>query len=181
MDVQKISNNILGWFNAAKPLIDPWDRENGCHFTPNLGDSRENGIYMFVARHTKFVYPMGESSIYYIGSGKPLINRLKGKLKKDLDDERPGYNERITIDNETIYHYPTSTFYNSHETDIYYLFIPNALELSEKDVENAIIAAFHLKFGIKPMGNRAPLKARIWANPANTEALKKIQENILNY
>ncbi len=109
------------------------------------------GVYIIVAEDkTKFIYPLGNSSVMYIGKADNLRRRLREHLK-NLQETR--INER-NLSTERIVS-PSRYHYMDHFGA--YVYIYNCLKETQpaKDLEATIIFKFYEKFRALPVGNGA--------------------------
>ncbi|NME72148.1 hypothetical protein [Flammeovirga aprica] len=127
------------------------------------------------AVNTYFKYPL-DSNVYYIGKGQSLQNRIPGKMRADYLANEINRNPRVmsTDEQDTFYHYITSTYYDHFETELRFFSIGPDLQEFTKEIEDILIASFHLKFGSKPLANKKAARRDIWAISEFRDLLIKI-------
>lgn len=110
----------------------------------------ERGIYIFVARKTKFQYPKGPSKgmspVIYIGTSNHLRTRLKQHLKH--------YKEaKADFRKHSKWLYSRYNYMVAFDADLYYMRITGCE--NEKSLERKAIEGFFDVYGALPVGNGA--------------------------
>ena len=108
------------------------------------------GVYIFLARGTRFVYPRRKSSVYYIGQSRNLRQRLRTHLT---------YAEQARDDRQLTLYYPRYEYAAAYGTHYCYVYTWHGL--TPRALEEALLARFaekHLSF---PVANSAGAWKRI--------------------
>ena len=108
------------------------------------------GVYLLQARGTRFPYPLGTNSVYYIGQSKNLRSRLLGHLRYALEarDDRQ----------RTVYR-PRHEYAAAFGTHYYYVYTWKGL--TPKALEEALLARFAEKHRSFPVANSSGAWRRI--------------------
>ena len=122
-------------------IKDAFLTEDSLNDVPN-----EAGIYIIVAKSTKFLYPKGESPVIYIGTSNHLQKRLKTHLR--LYKEAEGH-----FKNHSAWVYSRYNYAIAFGADVYYMRITG--RENEKSLERKAIEGFFDKYGALPVGNGA--------------------------
>ena len=110
------------------------------------GVPNEPGIYIMVAKKRKFVYPKSESPVFYIGTSKHLMSRLKTHLRRYKEAKKD-------FKNHTSWNYSRYNYAVAFDADIYYMRITG--RENEKALESKAMEGFYDKYGALPVGNGA--------------------------
>ena len=107
----------------------------------------KGGVYIFVSKEQKFIYPKGESRVIYIGESSNLRRRLyehKSKYQSIKNDKK--YHEKWWDYNRYFYMIEFGC-------DIY--FITRKGPQDEKNLESDILGFFYERYRALPVGNSA--------------------------
>ena len=108
------------------------------------------GIYIFVARETKFQYPKGPnggySPVIYIGTSNHLRTRLKQHLNQYIKANKD-------FKSSQNWHYSRYNYIVAFGADLYYMRITGCEK--EKALESKAIEGFFDMYGALPVGNGA--------------------------
>lgn len=102
------------------------------------------GIYIFVAKKTKFTYPWGESPVIYIGTSNNLRRRISRHYAKTLEAKETG---------NTRWNYSRYNYIVKFHADLYFMRVKGTE--NEKDLESKVIEDFYDRYGALPVGNGA--------------------------
>ena len=126
-------------------LKDAFNHEDCFNTVPNVP-----GIYIMVARKTKFQYPKGPSKglspVIYIGTSNHLRTRLKTHLRHYKDAKKDFWEH-------SSWHYSRYNYAVAFDADIYYMRITGCEK--EKALESKAIKGFFDTYGALPVGNGA--------------------------
>lgn len=112
-----------------------------------VNDIRDkSGIYFFVSKSHRYIYPSGESPIIYIGTSNNLKRRLKEHLKSFHTAQQHLYKKDIWI-------YSRYNYIIHHGADVYYL--PTIGKEDAKNLESKVLENFFDKYASLPVGNGA--------------------------
>lgn len=140
MDLQNADLRDTDWFSGQRRF---WELKN--HDIPNTP-----GAYILQARGTRFPYPLGTNSVYYIGQSRSLLRRLREHLKYALEarDSRRG----------SVY-LPPHEYAAAFGTHYYYVHTWHGL--TPKALEEILLARFAEKHRSFPVANRSGAWRRI--------------------
>lgn len=104
---------------------------------------RKPGVYIIrSADATNFIYPNGESPIYYIGRAGDLENRLKQHIQ---------FHGQALTEQNFHYFYPRYAYAAKFGMKFTYITCEN--ELDSKRLEGNVLKAFALRFHCVPVAN----------------------------
>ncbi len=142
---KRIPNKVLLFFKGEYEnleISDPIEIKDEVD-TSNLPNCA--GAYILYAKSEKFIYPVGESSIFYIGMSKNLSQRIKTHIK--LTEEA-----RLNMDDRSIYLYwPRYEYAARYKT--YLIFIKTWQGKTSKALEDDLLALFARKYFAFPVAN----------------------------
>lgn len=111
------------------------------------------GAYIFRARGTRFQYPIGTNSVFYIGQSKNLRQRLHDHLRWAREARR-------NIDDRPyLLYWPRYEYLAAFGT--HYLYIPTWQGMKPKSLEDILLAQFAKKHLSFPVANGAGAWKRV--------------------
>ena len=122
-----------------------WDLKD--HVIP-----QQPGVYILLARGTRFRYPRGTNSVYYIGQSLNLRRRLRDHLK---------YASEAKNDRKLLLYWPRYEYAAKYGT--HYCFIRTWQNLKPRGLEEILMAHFAEKHRCFPVANGAGSWNRITA------------------
>ncbi len=108
----------------------------------------KRGIYIFVSKNQKFIYPGGESRVFYIGKSDDLRRRIREHSRKY--QEVCNENKRDFLSR---WQYGRYYYAKAFGCDSYYLLTVGVEE--SKALESRILECFYDRFKALPVGNGA--------------------------
>ena len=103
------------------------------------------GVYIIVSFKTKFIYPIGQSKVIYIGKTDNIQRRLKEHQRNLINAINDRFNECWHLDRYNYMRY--------HGAKVYYYTCRGYQE--SKDLESSIIESFYDRYGSIPVANGA--------------------------
>ena len=103
------------------------------------------GVYIIVSFKTKFIYPIGQSKVIYIGKTDNIQRRLKEHQRNLINAINDRFNECWHLDRYNYMRY--------HGAKVYYYTCRGYQE--SKDLESSIIESFYDRYGSIPVANVA--------------------------
>ena len=109
--------------------------------------SDKAGVYFFISKSKRYIYPKGESPIIYIGTSNNLRRRLKEHLKSFHIAQQH-------INEKDIWVYSRYNFMRmSGGFEVYYLRVQG--RETAKCLESKVLEDFYDRYGALPVGNGA--------------------------
>lgn len=108
--------------------------------------SNKAGVYFFISKSKRYIYPKGESPIIYIGTSNSLRRRLKEHLKSFHIAQQH-------VNEKDLWVYSRYNYIIFHGAEVFYL--PIIGKENAKDLESKILENFFDKYASLPVGNGA--------------------------
>lgn len=102
-------------------------------------------VYIIVSFKTKFIYPMGQSKVIYIGKKDNIQRRLKEHQRNLINAINDRFNE--------CWHLDRNNYMRYHGAKVYYYTCREYQE--SKTLESSIIESFYDRYGSIPVANGA--------------------------
>ncbi len=108
----------------------------------------KRGVYIFVSQNQEFVYPEGNSRVFYIGKSDNLRRRIREHSNKYLTVCEETQNDFFSRWEYGRYYYA-----KAYGCDAYYMPVSGVEE--SKDLESKIMECFYNRYKALPVGNGA--------------------------